>query len=109
MSKTSEPAKPANFYDLLKKAIDDAIAANGTSPVGFEAAPRLITQREVMSRTSLSRAGIHHLQNTPDSGFPQPVRISEGRVAYVEHEVDSWVLARVSERDKRLANGGADD
>ena len=55
---------------------------------------RLISKKEVCRRTSLSRATIDRYTNDPDyrhMGFPKPVRLGQGRVAYYESEIDAWI------------------
>lgn len=58
----------------------------------------LIRLNEVMRRVGLSKVGIYEAMAA--GTFPQQVRISERRVAWVEGEIDAWVKARISERNR---------
>ena len=62
---------------------------------------RLIPLRpDVQSRTCLGKTRIYELIATGD--FPQPVRLGR-RIAFVEQEIDTWILQRMSERVKAVA------
>jgi prophage regulatory protein len=40
-----------------------------------------------------------HLRDLIAAGkFPQPVPLSEARIAWLEHEIDEWLAAKVAER-----------
>lgn len=57
---------------------------------------RLIPLRpDVQSRTCLGKTRIYELIASGD--FPQPVRLGR-RIAFVEQEIDTWILQRMSER-----------
>ena len=59
---------------------------------------RLIPLRpDVHSRTCLGKTRIYELIAAGD--FPQPVRLGR-RIAFVEQEIDTWILQRMSERVK---------
>jgi prophage regulatory protein len=47
---------------------------------------------DVSRVTSLSRRQIQDL--VADKAFPAPVRLSERRVGWYEHEIDEWLMAR---------------
>lgn len=55
----------------------------GTPPTG-----RLIPWAEVRTRTGLSRTTVWRLQQ--NGAFPSPVRLSPGRVGWLEGEVAEW-------------------
>ena len=57
---------------------------------------RLIPLKEVVARTSLSRAHLYRMMNA--GAFPRPVKITDKRLAFVESEVDSWIDERVAAR-----------
>ncbi len=62
---------------------------------------RLIPLRpDVLSRTCLGKTRIYELISTGD--FPQPVRLGR-RIAFVEKEIDVWILQRMAERTKVAA------
>jgi prophage regulatory protein len=52
----------------------------------------LRTKGITLSRTQLWR-------NERAGKFPKRVNVTEGRVAWVEREIDSWIAARVAARD----------
>ena len=54
---------------------------------------RLLHLREVKSRTSLSRTSIYRLMAR--AKFPASVALG-GRVAWIEAEVEAWVLDRIA-------------
>jgi prophage regulatory protein len=56
---------------------------------------RLIPTKVVMAKTSKSRTGLW--RSVKDRTFPAPVRISAGRVGWLEEAVDAWIDARVAE------------
>ena len=51
----------------------------------------------------------HRLGGISDStlwrivGFPQPVRVTKGRVMWIESEVDAFIEARAADRNKHAA------
>lgn len=55
---------------------------------------------DVQSRTCLGKTRIYELIAAGD--FPQPVRLGR-RIAFVEQEIDMWILTRMSERVKAAA------
>lgn len=57
---------------------------------------RLIPLRpDVQSRTCMGKTRIYELIASGD--FPQPVRLGR-RIAFVEQEIDLWILKRMAER-----------
>lgn len=58
---------------------------------------RLIDRKEVERRTSLRKTSIWRLIR--DGDFPKPIPLG-GKSAWVEHEVESWIAARIASRDK---------
>ncbi len=58
-------------------------------------ATRLLNLRSVIDRTSLSRTSIYRLMAR--ARFPASVPLG-GRVAWIESEVEAWVLDRVDAR-----------
>ncbi len=56
----------------------------------------LLKREEVQRRTSLGRSKLFDLVAKGD--FPKPVRLSPGRVAWVQSEIDAWILQRADER-----------
>ena len=52
-----------------------------------------------MARTGLKRSGVYGL--IAAGRFPKPVKLSERSSAWVVREVDSWIAARIAERDAK--------
>lgn len=55
---------------------------------------RLLSWRDVRNRVSLSRATVFALRR--NKRFPQPVRVSPGRVAWKESDIARWIAERES-------------
>lgn len=58
---------------------------------------QLLSIKQVTARLSIGRTALWHL--TKQSGFPRPVNVTPGRKAFVASEIDTWISARVAERD----------
>ncbi|WP_300179827.1 AlpA family transcriptional regulator [uncultured Aliivibrio sp.] len=59
---------------------------------------RLIRLKEVMSMTGLGRSTVYNY--IADNVFPKSVSLGDRAVAWVESEIEEWVLARIEERDE---------
>ncbi|EKF9975152.1 AlpA family transcriptional regulator [Vibrio cholerae] len=70
-----------------------------TTDIG-ERPMRFLKLKEVMEKTALSRSAIYRKMN--DGEFPESVSLGERAVAWVESEVQDWVIDRVTERDERI-------
>lgn len=57
---------------------------------------RLISLKDVVARTALSKSTIYQL--IKDGAFPKQVNNGSRRVAWVAHEIDSWVSERINAR-----------
>ena len=57
---------------------------------------RLIKLKEVIEKTSLGRSTIYELMT--DGIFPKQVSLGAKSVAWLESEVDDWIMERVGER-----------
>ncbi|TMN68086.1 transcriptional regulator [Pseudoalteromonas sp. S1727] len=58
---------------------------------------RLIKLKEVIEKTSLGRSTIYELMT--DGRFPKQVSLGAKSVAWLESEVDDWIMERISERE----------
>jgi len=58
--------------------------------------PSLISLNEACRVTSLSRTAINRERAL--KRFPEAVRITENRIAFVRSEVEAWVHARIASR-----------
>lgn len=61
---------------------------------------RLIKLKKVIAVTGLSRSPIYKYMD--ESQFPQSASLGERSVAWVEEEVQDWILERVAERDQQV-------
>lgn len=57
---------------------------------------RLISLKDVVARTALSKSTIYQL--IKDNAFPKSINITTRRVAWVVHEIDSWLSERINAR-----------
>ena len=55
---------------------------------------KLLTPKAVCERTSLSRSSLDRLVASGE--FPQPIRITERRLAYRAHDVQMWIEEKVA-------------
>ena len=64
---------------------------------------QIITVKDVMKFTSISRSKIYELINKDskyyDPTFPQPIRLSESRVGWSAWEIHQWIKAKMGERE----------
>lgn len=58
---------------------------------------RLIKLRDVMDITGLGRSTVYKYVASGD--FPKPVLLGVRAVAWVEEEVQEWVLDKIEQRD----------
>jgi prophage regulatory protein len=63
---------------------------------------RFIDLVKVKEATQRSRAAIYAAM--AEGKFPKSVRISAGRVAWVENEIQDWIASRIAERDASASN-----
>ena len=61
----------------------------------------LLRLREVCRRTGLSRSAIY--RGIAAGVFPAPVKLSERATAWSSGEVETWISARIAQRDGRAA------
>ncbi|MDE1348529.1 AlpA family transcriptional regulator [Vibrio aestuarianus] len=61
---------------------------------------RFIKLKEVMNITGLARATVYkHIKN---GQFPKSVSLGERAVAWLDNEIDEWMLARIAQRDEAI-------
>lgn len=62
--------------------------------------PRLIRIKEVINRVGIGRSTIYDWMNPKsprfDTTFPKPVKLGSNSIAWLEHDIDSWILGKVS-------------
>ncbi|MFD1008945.1 helix-turn-helix transcriptional regulator [Oceanisphaera ostreae] len=59
---------------------------------------RLIKLKEVMGSTGLARSTIY--KYISNDTFPKPVNLGARAVAWVEEEIQDWILERIAQRDE---------
>ena len=57
---------------------------------------RLISLKDVVTRTALSKSTIYQL--IKDGAFPKQRAITTRHVAWLAHEIDSWLSERINAR-----------
>ena len=58
---------------------------------------RLIKLKEVIDKTSLGRSTIYEFMTK--GTFPKQVSLGAKSVAWLESEVDDWIMERIGERE----------
>lgn len=65
---------------------------------------QIITVKDVMKFTSISRSKIYELINKEskyyDPTFPQPIRLSESRIGWSAWEVHQWIETKLKQREE---------
>lgn len=59
---------------------------------------RFLRKRQVMDKTGLPESSLY--AEVTGGNFPNPVKLSANRVAWLESEVDDWMDAKLAQRDK---------
>jgi len=55
--------------------------------------PVLLRRPEVLRRCGISNTTLHRLIHSGD--FPPPVQLGERSVAWIESEIDAWIVSRI--------------
>lgn len=67
-----------------------------------KAMPHLVSLRQVIALTGLSRATIYRLIDESsasyDPTFPKRIRISRMRIAWVSSEISAWIELKMAQR-----------
>ena len=75
---------------------------NNTANLSALSLPRMLPLKEVTYHTGLSSTTIYDMLDKKskryDPTFPVQVKISKGRVAWVESEVAGWIKGKISAR-----------
>ncbi|HAS6348812.1 TPA: AlpA family phage regulatory protein [Vibrio vulnificus] len=66
-----------------------------TTDIG-ERPMRFLKLKEVMEKTALSRSAIYRKMN--EDQFPQSISLGDRAVAWVESEIDDWMVACLAQR-----------
>ncbi|QFH50599.1 helix-turn-helix transcriptional regulator [Leclercia adecarboxylata] len=62
---------------------------------------KLIRMHEVLKRTGFCRAWIY--QHIHQKRFPEPVKIGERAIAFIESEIDEWIESVINMSRKHVA------
>jgi prophage regulatory protein len=79
----------------MKQNTNNTLPTNGV---------RILRMAEAIKRTGLCRSLVY--SKMADGSFPQKIDLSTRSIGFLESEVDSWILARVAERDAVAAAKG---
>ena len=73
-----------------------------TSALSMPQIPRMLPLKQVVHYTGLSSTTIYDMldkrSNRYDPNFPVQVKLSKGRVAWVESEVAQWIESKIAAR-----------
>lgn len=64
---------------------------------------RFLRLAEVLARTGLSRSSLY--AQVSEGRFPEPVGISERSVAWIEGDIEQWMLDRIARARSRASHG----
>lgn len=62
---------------------------------------RLLKLKDVMHTTGLARSTVYKYIN--DGNFPKPLSLGERNVAWLESEIQDWILEKIEQRDAQEA------
>ncbi len=69
---------------------------------GYQPIERFISEKEARIIDGLSHST--RWRERRDGNYPEPVRISKGRVGYRESEIRAWVAAKIEVAEKAAKN-----
>lgn len=65
--------------------------------------PVMLRLKQVITRTGLSKSTIYNMldekSSSYDPDFPKQVMMGKAAVAWVEHEIDTWINNRIQKRN----------
>jgi prophage regulatory protein len=67
---------------------------------------KLISFEELSNSKGIRYSRVHLMRLVKAGAFPKPVEVGAARVAWVETEVDDWILAKMSARSVEPAKAG---
>ena len=80
----------------------NANTQQNTSTLSMPQIPRMLPLKQVVHYTGLSSTTIYDMldkrSNRYDPTFPIQVKLSKGRVAWVESEVSQWIGGKIAAR-----------
>ena len=63
---------------------------------------RLLTMSQLRPEKGVPYSRPHLYRLIDDGRFPAPIRLSDNRIAFLESEINSWIEARIAERDSKV-------
>jgi prophage regulatory protein len=72
-------------------------------PPPGSAVSRFLNWIAVRSRVSLSRSTVW--RKIQEGSFPAPIRLSKGRVGWLENDIERWINAQLDAADRRQGEG----
>jgi prophage regulatory protein len=67
---------------------------------------RVVSYRELKSKYGIKYTQVHLRRLEEREKFPRRIKIGAGRAAWLEDEIDKWLLQCVAERDQRHGVSG---
>jgi prophage regulatory protein len=67
---------------------------------------RVLRRKEVLERLGVSNTSLWLWVRT--GRFPAPIELGDRSRAWLEHEVDAWLLSRADARDRAAAHASAE-
>jgi prophage regulatory protein len=64
---------------------------------------RLITFKELGPKKGVRYTRDHLRVKIKNGEFPQPIQLSDSRIAWIESEIDDWITQRAELRDQHQA------
>jgi prophage regulatory protein len=61
---------------------------------------KVLSYVELKPKKGIPYTRMHLRRLSREGRFPRPIRISEQRIGWLEHEIDAWLADRVAERDQ---------
>lgn len=99
-----EPVASGPAYDGSNRVdAPKAKRSRTSSPAEITGSERFIRRREVQCLTGLSRSSLYRL--IADKDFPPAIQLSTNTVAWLESEVNAWILDRVAASRKHPVSG----
>ena len=80
----------------------NANTQQNTSTLSMPQIPRMLSLKQVIHYTGLSSTTIYDMldkrSNRYDPTFPVQVKLSKGRVAWLDSEIAEWIESKIAER-----------
>jgi prophage regulatory protein len=102
----SQPCPPLTVMGkIMAKKIHDAVTRESnirypTPPIDiatvlhqFHQSPRILRMKQLIERTSLSRATLYALMSS-DPTFPHKIKLTARSIGFLEIEIDEWITKR---------------